>query len=231
MSTKNSFNRTNVDYDHHSARSGMTKRKFTKDFKRYKADKYADANFWKRARNIRFHKQSREDYYAGGEDFEDTQTTSDPLPLPPLAGEHPRRREYDVPIVCPALYTRPRFCDLSAPPTPFEIANTIDVVNDVLMYRQISSHRFNGDAVFFRELGLWKCTFDDSGPHQHSGSFEIRMMSDNVGVDRRLMLVLTRTSGDNLDGDTGVDHNQDGYVEALGPNETFFRYIANKFDR
>ena len=71
MSTKNSFNHTNVDYDHQSARSGMTKRKFTKDFKRYKADKYADANFWKRTRNIRFHKQSREDGYGGDLFFEE----------------------------------------------------------------------------------------------------------------------------------------------------------------
>ena len=59
MSTKNSFN------THYCDRSGMTKRKFTKDFKRHKEDKHLEEKFWKRARNIRFHKQSREDTYGG----------------------------------------------------------------------------------------------------------------------------------------------------------------------
>lgn len=230
MSNKTQNINPDNDYNHHSSRSGMTKCKFTKDFKRHKEDKHREEKFWKRLRKIRYQKQSREDNYVEPSDTESQETVEPTIEhqATDLDLHWAAHRKRDVPIVCPALYTRPRFCDLLVTATPFDVANTIDAVNDVLMYRQISSHRFNGDAVFFRELGLWKCTFDDNGPHQHSGSFEIRMMSDFVGL-QRLMLVLTRTSGDNLDGDTCID--QDGYVEALGPNETFFRYIADKFDR
>ena len=220
----NKTQNTDNDYNYHSSRSGRIKCKFTKDFKRHKEDKHREENFWKRARKIRYQKQSRKDNYVDIDEPSDTESQTTVVPT-----VEPQATDLDLrwtarlcphrPIVCPTLYTRPRFCDLLMTATPFNVAKTIDTVNDMLR------SRFNGDAVFFQELGLWNCRFDDNG-HQHPGSFEIRMMSDIVGIPR-LMLVLTRTSGDNLDGDQG----QDGYVETLGPNETFFRYIADKFDR
>lgn len=53
-----------------SRRSTINKFKKNKGVKHVKANKFEEQEFWKRARNIRFQKQSREDNFAGEEEAE-----------------------------------------------------------------------------------------------------------------------------------------------------------------
>ena len=69
-----------------SHRSAINHHKKNKGVKRSGGAKYIEASFWKRARNIRFHRQSREDNFAGPElnEFEsepEPVCKSDPKPV------------------------------------------------------------------------------------------------------------------------------------------------------
>lgn len=87
MSTLN-----NCDLPSGSHRVAINKFKKDKGVKHIKDKKFKDQEFWKRARNIRFQKQSREDNFAGETDMfpeEDYPTTTKAVPACVVFTENP----------------------------------------------------------------------------------------------------------------------------------------------
>ena len=73
-------NINNSDISCGSRRSNINLHK-KKELAPSKEDKYAEQEFWKRARNIRFQKQSREDNFAG-DTFSEDECVPEPAPAP-----------------------------------------------------------------------------------------------------------------------------------------------------
>ena len=214
MSSYNSINFSDLG-NIASHRSGINKHKKNKGVKRVIEGKYAEQQFWKRARNIRFHKQSREDNAHHEEP----------------AHEEPVREEHEEPVLAPeqdtlqnvyVYHTRTHFSDLN-------VVATTKCVNGEFERIERSLCEIHGSVLFFPELTMWKCTFAGEFP----GTFEIRMWQQHG----KLMLTAMRTSiGYDLD-DAQVQFH-DEFAQRLisskvgfgtGPNEKFFIDFCDKY--
>ena len=96
-------NINNSDISRGSRRSNINLHK-KKELAPSKEDKYAEQEFWKRARNIRFQKQSREDNFAG-DTFSEDECVPEPAPAPAApepAAPEPAAPEPAAPEPAPA---------------------------------------------------------------------------------------------------------------------------------
>lgn len=78
----------NTDIATASHRNSINRFKKNKGVKRSKTEKYAESKFWKRAKSIRLHKQSREDNYVG-ETFPDFHPANDLCAATAAVSQHP----------------------------------------------------------------------------------------------------------------------------------------------
>ena len=75
---------SDIDLNHFSRREGINYYKEDKGVKRSKGNKYAEQEFWKRARNVRFQKQSRDDNFVGETFPEDDYALPETESMPPV---------------------------------------------------------------------------------------------------------------------------------------------------
>jgi hypothetical protein len=188
--------------------------------------KYKEQEFWKRARNVQFQKQSRNENFVCDEPEVVEPEVVEPEVVEPEVVENANADVDLKNIALHSMISMPegihqyppdnnlRFCDLGASLNPVDAETMIEKVETAL--KQI-----RGTIVFFPELTLWKCSFFGESRQ----TFEVRMWHDNW----RFMLTAMRTSGSDLDGEP-LDENFERLWRTNGSNETFFQNFCLEFD-
>ena len=218
-----SINSRDIDINHASSRSTFNKRKKHSEFA-YNKDKrkkhnYADQEFWKSKKNIQFHRQSRRDNFVGdcvwcdGEMPSQVVTPSPPVITPPPPADVPA---YGVSVE--PCFTETMVNENAGRATKAGLELLTDrIVHEIT--ELCESCGVHCGVMFFDELNLWRCTVFDAGLNPRR--FEIRVWQRfSSGT---LSVVVTRTSGGDLDGGAiGADYDGRCFGE-LGRNEKLFR--------
>jgi len=224
MSTINSCD---IDINHTSFRSTVNKRKKHNEFAyikdKRKKHNHADKEFWKSKKNIQFHRQSRRDNFVGDCVWRDAEMPSQVvIPSPPVV------TPADVPAY--GVSVEPCFTETMvnenagrATKAGLELLTGRIVCEITELCESCGVHC---GVRFFEELNLWRCTVFDAGLNPRH--FEIRVWQRfSSGT---LSVVVTRTSGGDLDGGAiGADCDGRCFGE-LGRNEKLFRSFCEAFE-
>ena len=235
-----SINSRDIDINHASSRSTVNKRKKHNEFAyikdKRKKHNYADQEFWKSKKNIQFHRQSRRDNFVGDCVWRDAEMPSQvPANTPqsvatitPPVVAPPPPPPADVPAY--GVSVEPCFTETMVNENAGRATKVgLDLLTDRIV-REITelceSCGVHCGVMFFEELNLWRCTVFDAGLNPRR--FEIRVWQRfSSGT---LSVVVTRTSGGDLDGGAiGADYDGRCFGE-LGRNEKLFRSFCKALE-